>query len=116
MLSPEERAAIDEFFRDSFLERLDAERGFVYSGGHTPAYGWMSRFNSVGLITPRIDLLWEPWWSIDTPGRAVAVLQYCSGLMYRKGANPFFAAWTAEHGGGGPYLGKTTASFLTPAG
>ncbi len=104
MVTPEQRDAIIEFFRDSFLERVDAERGFVFSGGLTPAYGWMSRFNSVGLIMPRIDLLWEPMWSVDTPGRAVAVLQYCSGLMYPEGANPLFAAWTAEVGGGGPYL------------
>jgi hypothetical protein len=104
MVSPQQRAAIYEFFRDSFLERLDAERGFVYSGSQTPAYGWMHRFNSVGLVMPRIDILWGPWWSLDTPGRAVAALQYCSGLMYPEGANPLFAAWTADHGGGGPYL------------
>ena len=104
MVTPEQRDAIFEFIRDSFLERLDAERGLVYSGGRTPAYGWISRFNSVGLIMPRIDFLWEDWWSVHTPGRAVAVLQYCSGLMYPEGANPLVAAWTAEHGGGGPYL------------
>jgi hypothetical protein len=104
MVSPQRQDAIYEFFRDSFLERLDAERGFVYSGSHTPAFGWMGRFNSVGLVMPKIDLLWKPWWSLDTPGRAVAALQYCSGLMYFEGENPLFGRWTKDQGGGGPYL------------
>jgi hypothetical protein len=104
LLTPGQRAAVHELFRDSFLERLDAERGFIHAGSKTPAYGWMGRFNSVGVVMPRIDLLWNPWWSLETPGRAVAALQYCSGLMYAEGINPLFAAWTAEDGGGGPYL------------
>ena len=107
MVTPDRRDAIYEFFRDGFLERLDAERGFAYSGMGTPAYGWMGRFNSVGLVMPRIDMLWEPWWSLDTPGRAVAALQYCSGLMYFEGENPLFGRWTQERGGGGPYLWET---------
>lgn len=104
MVTAERRDLIYEFFRDSFLERLDAERGFVYSGTETPAYGWMGRFNSLGLVMPRIDMLWEPWWSVETPGRAVAALQYCSGLMYLEGENPLFGPWTHDRGGGGPYL------------
>lgn len=104
MVQPERRNLIYEFFRDSFLERLDMERGFVYTGSRTPAYGWIMRFNSVGLVMPRIDLLWNSWWSLDTPGRAVAALQYCSGLMYFEEDNPVFGAWTKEGGGGGPYL------------
>ncbi|WP_406699102.1 hypothetical protein V5E97_09505 [Singulisphaera sp. Ch08] len=104
MVTPQQRDAISEFIRDSFLERLDAERGFAYEGEKTPAYGWISRFNSVGLIMPGIDLLWEPWWTLDTPGRAVAALQYCSGLMYLEGENPLFGRWTPGQGGGGPCL------------
>lgn len=107
MMTPERRDSIYGFLRDSFLDRLDAERGFVYSGMETPAYGWMSRFNSLGLTMPRIERLWEPWWSLDTPGQAVAALQYCSGLMYLEGENPLFGRWTKEQGGGGPYLWET---------
>ena len=95
---------IFEFFKDSFLVRLDQERGFVYQAGRTPAYGWMARFNSLGLVMPRIDLLWNAWWSFDTPGRAVAAVQYLSGLMYFEGENPLFGLWTPEEGGGGPSL------------
>ena len=104
MVTPEQLAEILVFFKDSFLARLDRERGMVYQGSRTPAYGWMSRFNSLGLIMPRIEMLWDSWWSLNTPGRAVAALQYCSGLMYFEGENPLFGAWTRESGGGGPYL------------
>jgi len=104
MLTPEQREEVFEFFRDSFLERLDTERGFVYDGSKTPAYGWMGRFNTLGAVMPRIARVWEQWWSLATPGRAVAALQYCSGLMYAEGENPLFGKWTREGGGGGPYL------------
>lgn len=103
MMVPERRDAIYEFFRDSFIERLDAERGFGYSGSNTPAYGWIHRLNSLGIVIPRMDLLWDSWWALETPGRAVAALQYCSGLMYFEGENPLFPAWTKEKGGGGLY-------------
>jgi hypothetical protein len=104
MVTPKQRDVFYEFFRDSFLERLDRERGFISAGWKTPAHGWIHRFNSVGLIMPRIDLLWNPWWEVDTPGRAVAALEYCSGLMYFEGDNPLFEAWTRGHGDGGPDL------------
>jgi hypothetical protein len=104
MLTPQQRAGVIDFFRDSFLSRLDRERGFTYRGSKTPAYGWMHRFNSLGIILPGIDVIWNSWWSCDTPGRAVAILEYCSGLMYYEGENPLFPAWTPELGGGGPHL------------
>jgi len=104
MLTLHQRDQVFEFFRDSFLERLDTERSFVRAGSQTPAYGWIYRFNSLGLVMRSIDLLWEPWWSVETPGRAVCVLQYCSGLIYCEGENPVFDPWTHDKGGGGPYL------------
>src|SRR5882724_7183269 len=60
----------------------------------------------LSFFLPRsIDLLWEPWWNVETPGRAVCVLQYCSGLIYFEGENnPAFDPWTPDKGGGGPYL------------
>ncbi len=104
MLTSRQLADTLEFFKDSFLLRLDQERGFVYRASSTPAYGWMSRFNSLGLVMPRIDLLWNAWWSLETPGRAVAAVQYLSGLVYFEGENPLFGLWTREEGGGGPSL------------
>ena len=104
MLTPGQLTDTFEFFRDSFLVRLDQERGFIYRASRTPAYGWISRFNSLGLVMPKIDLLWKAWWSLDTPGRAVAAVQYLSGLMYFEGENSLFGRWTPEEGGGGFYL------------
>lgn len=116
MMTPEQREAVYEFFLDSFLARLDAERGFVYSASKTPAYGWMGRFSSLGIIMPGIENIWNAWWSLDTPGRAVAALQYCSGLMYFEwDENPLFGKWTQTEGGGGPYLSNND-SYIYQAG
>jgi hypothetical protein len=115
MLTPRQREEVLDFFRDSFLERLDNERGFIRSASKTPAYGWMCRFNSLGLIAPGIERIWTPWWNVETPGRAVSVLQYCSGLIYLGSENPVFDIWTPEHGGGGPPL-TGNDSFLFDAG
>ena len=51
-----------------------------------------------------LDKLWSAWWSVDTPGRALAIAQYASCLIYDETANPVFDAWTREHGGGPPNL------------
>ncbi len=112
MVTEEQREAIFDFFCDSFLERIDKERGFVYEGEKTPAYAWMMRFNSLGLIMPGIARVWEPWWRIETPGQAVSVIQYCSGLLYFEGENPLFERWTPKHGGGGPYLAEHDSHIL----
>ena len=88
MLTPERREAVHEFFRDSFLERLDTERGFFCSRNELDPFAWIRRFNTLGIIMPRIDLVWESWWSLETPGRAVAALEYVSGLMDYQGDHP----------------------------
>ena len=102
MLTPEQRLAVYQFFRDSFLERLDIERGFVRNHSKTPAYGWFHRFSDLGETIPRLDMIWNSWWTMKTPGQAVAVLQYVSGLMYEASENPAFDVWTKEKGGGPP--------------
>ncbi|MBN1910022.1 MAG: hypothetical protein JW818_09805 [Pirellulales bacterium] len=104
MLKAGQKDKVFQFFKDAFITRLDQERGFIYLGSKTPAYGWMCRFNSLGIVMPRIDLLWESWWTLETPGRAVAAIQYISGLVYPPGHNVLFPAWTPEHGGGEPPL------------
>jgi len=106
MLSPQQQHEVVEFLRDSFLERLDNKRGFLCEGRNAPALGWISRFNSFGLILPRIDALWDSWWTLETPGRAVAALEYCSGLMYLEWGNPLFEPWTRERRGRSMSLGE----------
>ena len=104
MLTHKQLLQVNEVFSDSMLYRLDQECGFKYDGMHTPAFGWMSRLNSLGMFLENLPRLWEAWWSVETPGHAVCILQYCSGLMYFDGENPLFDEWTCEQGGGGPYL------------
>ena len=103
MMSTSRRAEVFSFLHDSFLNRLDHERGFPCLGHDAAAHQWIARFNSMGQIMPIQDV-WESWWKLDTPGRAVAALEYCSGVMYLKGTNPLFGTWTKTGGGGGPYL------------
>ena len=104
MVTPARKDAIYVFFRDSFLERLDAERGFALASPRDLENGWLARFNTLGCLMPRIDMLWEPWWSLATPGRAVAALKYCSGLMYPGWANPLYGQFSRLMGSMCPYL------------
>ena len=100
MLTPDQREAVLHFFYDGFIDRIEAERGFVYDGTNTPAYGWLQRFNSLGYIAPVIGPIWLSWWKLDSPGKAVSSIMYASGLVYLQGENPIFAAWTPDGGGG----------------
>jgi hypothetical protein len=104
MLSEQQRDLVEGVFFDSMLYRMDQERGFIYRESTTPAYGWLHRLNSLGLFCRSLPRLWESWWELQTCGRAVCLLQYCSGLMYFTFDNPVFKPWTEEEGGGGPYL------------
>jgi hypothetical protein len=81
-VTADQREQIFDFFRDGFLDRLDKERGFIYQAQLTPAYGWMMRLNSLGLVTPLIEPIWNAWWSMNSSGQAVSALMYLSGLMY----------------------------------
>jgi hypothetical protein len=93
MLSPSQREQVESVFRDSMLYRLDRERGFVSDGQHLTAYAWMSRLSSLGLCSQAVPGIFQSWWELESPGHAVAVLQYCSGLMYFDGENPLFDVW-----------------------
>ncbi len=93
MLTPEQRTAVAEFFRDSFLARLDVETHiFPQNVDEKSAFTWLWRFNSLAFILPTIDVVWNAWWSLETTGRAIAAIQYLSGLMYHR-------PWLREHDG-----------------
>ena len=92
MVTPAQRERILVFFHDGFLDRLDIERGFATTSVQPPAYSWMWRFNSLGIVAPIIERVWTSWWSLESPGQAVSALMYASGLMYRRGENPIFPA------------------------
>ena len=111
MLSESERQSLYDFFRDGFLDRIESERGFAYEQSRDPmissgksANSWIFRFNSLGIVAPVIPQIWEAWWTLDHPGKAVCAVMYASGLVYLKSENPIYGVWTPWYGGGGPYL------------
>ena len=112
MTTKEQTQEIYSYFIDGFLDRIEAERGFKYSGSSTPAYSWIARFNSLGYISPIIDQICDLWWTLDQPGKAVSAVMYASGLVYLRGDNPIFGDWTCNKGGGGPYLTESDAHIF----
>ena len=100
MLSENERQSVNDFFTDGMLDRIEAERGLVcnkaeqYIPGETYADGWIWRINSLGIVTPVIRQIWEEWWNLDNPGKAVCALSYASGLVYFNGENPIYGERT----------------------
>jgi hypothetical protein len=90
MLSPRERESLLDFFRDGFLDRLEQERDFARDRG-SKANAWIFRLNELGAAAPVIPRLWEPWWTLDHPGKAVSAVMYASGLVYLPGETPYSA-------------------------
>jgi hypothetical protein len=91
MLTAAQREDVEAVLRDSMLYRLDQERMVGSDGMHMSAFAWMARLNSLGLISRALPRIWQSWWMAGTCGRAVAVLQYCSGLMYFDYDNPLLS-------------------------
>jgi hypothetical protein len=112
MLSETERERLYAFFRDGFLDRVDKQRGFVYEPGGRSANAWISRFNSLGIVAPVVPSIWEEWWNMDHPGKAVSAVMYSSGLVYLKGENPIYGVSTSRVGGGGPYLTQNDSQIF----
>ena len=115
LMTDKERTRLNAFFIDGLLDRVDLERGFGKSHQDRSAHATIGRFNTLGLIAPIIPEIWRAWWAMTTPGQAVSAINYASGLIYLKGENPLFAAWTPEKGGGGPYLTEWDASIFDRA-
>jgi hypothetical protein len=110
MLNDKEGARVHRYIIDAFMTRIEEERGFQYAQSQTPAYTWLYAFNNLGALMP-IRKLWDIWWTLDTPGKAVSAIMYASGLVYCEGENPIFPPWTREQGGGGPYLTELDICF-----
>lgn len=115
MMSEQESQRALDFFVDSFLDRVDLERGFIYERKSRSAYAWIERFNTLGIIGPIIPKIWTEWWMLDSPGKAVSAIMYASGLIYLEGENPIYLPWTKEEGGGGPYMTAMDASIFDHA-
>jgi hypothetical protein len=103
-LTPAQTSAVSSFMRESILAEIDDQRGLTYRGTGARPYRWIGALTTHGVLLPDVHQLWNEWWSIDTIGRAIALVQYASCLMYLKNENPVFAAWTPDTGGGPPCL------------
>jgi hypothetical protein len=112
-LKPTQTAAVSDFMRDSIIEEIDDQRGLHFRGASTRPYGWVRALTTYGVLLPDIEQLWNTWWSIDTIGKAISVVQYVSCLMYSEYENPVFAPWTPNDGGGPPCLWEFEGNLYT---
>lgn len=112
-LTTQQTAAVSNFMRAVILDEIDAQRGLSYQGMQSKPYSWFSAFASYGVILPDINRLWSAWWSVDTVGRAIALAQYVSCLIYPENENPIFAPWTPDGGGGPPCLWHFSGHMYT---
>lgn len=103
-LTPRQATAVAQFMASSILEEIDAQRGLVYRGMHARPYGWLRALTTYGVLRPDIELLWARWWSSETIGCALSLVQYVSALVYDDDSNPIFAPWARNDGGGPPCL------------
>jgi len=103
-LTPKQSAAVAEFMRESILDEIDDQRGLAFKGAMSRPYRWIRALTTYGVLMPDLEQLWANWWLVNTVGRAVAVVQYASCLMYISTENPVFAPWTPNQGGGPPQL------------
>ena len=103
-LTSSQTSAVSEFMRASILEEIDEQRGLAYQGMKVRPYRWINALTTYGVLLPDMDRLWNALWNVSTVGRAIAVVQYISCLMYPDDGNPIFAPWTRDGGGGPPCL------------
>jgi hypothetical protein len=103
-LTPQQKAAVSAYMRDTILQEIDYQSGLQYRGKGSRPYRWIAAFSAHGVLLPDVGELWGEWWSLSTSGRAVAAVQYVSCLMYPDDENPVFAPWTPQEGGGPPCL------------
>ena len=90
MTTPDQREQIYSFLHDSLLEKID-QISQIMALSRLENLAWLWRLNSLASIVPQVERLWTVWWSMETPGRAMAAVQYVSDLLYFAEENPIFA-------------------------
>jgi len=103
-LTPRQTAAVSQFMRSSILDEMDAQRGLAFRGKNARPYRWIGALTTYGVMLPDIECLWAEWWTLETIGRAISLLQYVAALVYEDDKNPVFAPWSPTEGGGPPCL------------
>src|SRR6185369_9210613 len=90
LLSPPEVDAVSVYLRGGILEEIDEQRGLLHGGMGARPYRWIGALATYGVLLPDLGRLWKAWWAAQTVGRAVAVVQYISCLVYDAEDNPVF--------------------------
>ena len=101
-LSPRLKEAACAFMVRALSERIGSEEALSVKGVSS-SHDWFRCMASFGVFATAIPTLWSVIWKSEQPGHAVALLQYLSCLIYED-ANPIFAPWTCDQGGGPPEL------------
>jgi hypothetical protein len=112
-LTHDQSAGVSEFMRQTILEEIDDQYQLRYQGRKARPYRWFRALATLGVLLPDVERLWTAWWSLSTPGRAIAALQYISCLMYTENENPVFAPWAPDSGGGPPVLWEFEGHLYT---
>jgi hypothetical protein len=114
-LAPRQADAVAAFLRASILDEIANQRTLRFAGKATECYRWTGALASYGILRPDLDTLWNDWWSLQSPGAAIAVVQYTSALIYGENENPVFAPWTRDAGGGPPCLWEFSGALYKHA-
>lgn len=101
--------AVRQVIEDGILAKIEIQDCLRYHGQAPAASAWIDALGTCATAFDGIARLWTEWWRIDSTGKAVALLQYISTLIYADDENPIFAPWSPEQGGGPPCLWGCTA-------
>ena len=102
MLDDDGREKVYTVIHDGFLHRLDREDALPPVEEY-PVFSWIERLNSVGVVFPLVERIWESWWNMETRGRAICALIWSSGLICSDEENPLFREWQEDENDR-PYL------------
>lgn len=105
MMDAGQRRQVRAFLTETMLCRIDSQRGF------DSQMTWLPVWNALGGTAPIMRALWQQWWSLTSPGKAICALQYAAHLIYPPEHNPLWPAgrgtfcyplscseaWTAEN-------------------
>ena len=90
-LTPDRAEAVREFMRDTLLDRIDQEDSLSQPPSDFVMFSWILGLGTYAVIFDDLESLWRTWWRFESPGQAIAALQYVSCLMYDDDANPILA-------------------------
>lgn len=84
MMDSSQREAVKAFLCEGVLHAIDSEQGFSRHAA------WLDAFNELAGSVAVTGEIWRSWWSVSTPGRAIALLKYASGFIWEGKENPLW--------------------------